>query len=121
MSIKFTKLSSILIITAISSLFALRAKAEEPAHLSLAETFEAAYFEHTGNNYQNSSIIGQLNTIFGFKGFPENQISADGKLVDRVYTNAMKNQSQAGSPIRTRNLNNPYDTSLIENPSYIGY
>lgn len=114
MSIKLAKLSSILLITATSSLLPSLVKAEEPAHLSVAEAFEDAYFENAGNSYQNSSFIGQLNTIFGFKGFPDRQISADGKAIDTVYNNVMENQSQVGSPLRTRDLNNPYDTSLIE-------
>lgn len=121
MSIKLAKLSSILLITAISSLFASQVKAEEPA--SVAETFENTYFDNTGNNYQNSSFIGQLNTILGFKGFPESQISADGKAIDTLYNNVLENQSQVGSPLRTRDLNNPYNTSLIEieNSGYSGY
>ena len=117
MSIKFTKLSSILLITTISSLFAFSAKAEKPP--SLSEAFEAAYFENAGNSYRKSSIIGQLNTILGFRGFPDKQISADGKLVDKLYEDALKQQSQVGSPIKTRDLNNPYNTSLQENPNYI--
>ncbi|VEP15030.1 conserved exported hypothetical protein [Hyella patelloides LEGE 07179] len=123
MSIKFTKLSSILLITAISSLFAMEAKAEEPTNkpISVNDTFKEAYFVHTGDNYQNSSFIGQLNTILGFKGFPDNQISADGKLMDMVYQNVIEQQSQVGSPMKTRDLSNPYTTSLQENPGYIGY
>lgn len=123
MSIKFTKLSSILLITTISGLFALEAKAENPKveTISVVNTFENAYFEHTGTNFQNSSFVGQLNTILGFKGFPDNQVSADGKLVDKIYQEIMSGQSQIGSPLKTRDLNNPYTTSLQENPGYIGY
>ena len=121
MAIKSIKLSSILLLTAVSSLFALKARGETHQSKSLNDTFKEAYFEHTGNNFQNSSFVGVLNTIVGFKGFPENQISADGKLIDRVYEDALKQQSRAVSPIYTRDLTNPYSTSLQENPSYIGY
>ena len=122
MSIKLTKLSSILLIAATSSLFTLQVKAEEPAPpVSVEEAFENAYFDNAGNSYQKSGFLGQLNTILGFQGFPDRQISADGKSVDRVYHNALESQSQVGSPILTRDLNNPYNSSLIENPSYIGY
>ena len=123
MSIKFTKLSSILLITTISSLFVLEAKAENPTveTVSVVNTFKNAYFEHTGSNFQNSSFVGQLNTILGFKGFPDNQVSADGKSVDKIYQDVMSGQSQIGSPLKTRDLTNPYTTSLQENPGYIGY
>ena len=120
---KFAKLSSILLITTICSLSVKEAKAEKPVFeaVSLEQAFEDAYFEHTGNNYQNSSFVGQLNTIFGFKGFPDKQISADGKSVDTLFQNAIRQQSQAGFPLKTRDLNNPYSSSLVENPEYIGY
>lgn len=123
MFIKLAKLSSILLIAVTSSLFASQAKAEEPTHLSVAEAFENAYFKNAGNSYQNSGFIGQLNTILGFQGFPERQISADGKAVDTIYKNAIENQSQVGSPLKTRDLNNPYNTSLIEseNSGSTGY
>jgi hypothetical protein len=122
MFIKFTKLSSILLITTVSGLFALDAKAEETSAqpISVADTFKNAYFEHAGNNYEKSSFIGDLNTIIGIQGFPENQISADGKLVDEIYQNAILNQSQVGTPLKTRDLSTPYTTSLQENSSYIG-
>ena len=120
---KFTKLSSILLIAAVSSLSIQEAKAEQPMidAVSVEQAFEDAYFDHTGNNYQNSSFVGQLNTILGFKGFPDKQIAADGKLVDMLYQNVIQQQSQAGFPIKTRDLSNPYSSSLIENPEYIGY
>jgi hypothetical protein len=122
MFIKFTKLSSILFITAVSGLFALDVQAEEinTQPISVADTFNNAYFEHAGNNYKKSGFLGDLNTITGIQGFPENQISADGKLVDEVYQNSLSNQSQVGTPIKTRDLSTPYTTSLQENSSYIG-
>ena len=118
MSIKFTKLSSILLISAISGLFALEAKAEEP--MSLNDTFREAYFTNTGDNFDNSSLLGQLNNMIGFKKFPDRQISADAKLIDSLYENALEAQSQVGSPMRTRDIASPYGTSLMENPSYLG-
>ena len=118
MSIKFTKFSSILLITAISSLFAFEAKAEEP--LSLADTFEEAYFQNTGNAYDRASIWGQIKSITGVTGFSDQQITADSKLIDTVYKDAMKAQSEVGAPLKTRDLQNPYTTSIFENPDYLG-
>ncbi len=129
MSIKFTKLGSILLITAISSFFAVQAQAEEMEQplsmteqpLSTLEVFEKAFFKHTENAFDNDSIINQLNTIFGFNLFPETQISLDGELVHMLYVDAMKKQAEGAAPIKTRDLSNPYSTSLQENPEYIGY
>ena len=129
MSIKFTKLGSILLITAISSLFPVQAQAEEMEQpltmtekpLSTLEVFEKAFFKHTENAFDNDSMVNQLNTIFGFNLFPETQISLDGELVHMLYVDVMKKQAQGAAPVKTRDLSNPYSTSLQQNPEYIGY
>ena len=115
MSIKFTKLSKVIVIATIASLFSLEAKAEMK---SLAQEFEDAYFTKGKNAFKQSSIIGQINTIAGFTGFPEQHISSDSKAVDHVYQAGMERQSATGMKMITRDINNPYDTSLRENPSY---
>ncbi|WP_019507299.1 hypothetical protein [Pleurocapsa sp. PCC 7319] len=118
MSIKFTKLtklSKILVVSTLASLFSLPAQAEM---MPLHEAFEDAYFTKGKNAFKQSSIWGQFNTIFGFTGFPEQHISSDGKAVDRVYQEGMMQQAATGMRMYTRDLENPYDTSLKENPSY---
>jgi len=118
MSIKFTKLSKILVIATIASLFAIEAKAEMKP---LDEQFKSAYFTRGKNAFQQSNIFGQINTIFGFTGFPEQHISADGKAVDKVYTQGLEQQASSGEALVTRDLENPYNTSLRENPSYSAF
>ncbi len=125
---RLAQLGSILLITAITSLFPVQARAEMESQekenmqpLSTAEVFEKAFFDHTGNAFQNDSIVGQLNHIFGFNLFPEKQIALDGKLVDILYRDVMKTQAEAVTPMKTRDLSNPYSTSLQENHDYIGY
>ena len=118
MSIKFTKLtklSKILVVSTLASLFSFPAQAEM---MPLHEAFEDAYFTKGKNAFQQSTIWGQFNTIFGFTGFPEQHISSDGKAVDRVYQEGMMQQAATGMRMVTRDLENPYDTSLKENPSY---
>ncbi len=60
--------------------------------------------------------MSQINTIVGFTGFPEQHISSDGNAVDNVYRAGMKQQSATGMKMITRDLENPYNTSLRENP-----
>lgn len=115
MFIKFTKLSAVLVMATIASLFSIEAKAEMT---SLDEAFEDAYFKKGKNTYVQSSIFGQLNTIFGFTGFADQHITADGKAVDKVYQKGMEAQSESGMRMMTRDLANPYDTSIRENPDY---
>ncbi len=94
--------------------FSLEAKAETT---SLSEAFEAAYYEHGENAFTQSGILGQINTIVGIPKFPEQDIAADGKEVHKVYELGLKLQTSTGEPLITKDLDNPYDTSLRENPS----
>lgn len=118
MPIKFTKLSKVLVIATIASLISLEAKAEKE---SLPEAFDNAYFTKGKDAFRQSGIFEQFNTIVGFTGFPEQHIAADGEAVDEVYKVGLEQQSTTGMRMRTRDLENPYDTSLKENPSYSAF
>ena len=118
MSIKFTKLtklSQFLVIATIASLFSIPAKAEMK---SLPEAFEEAYFSRGKNAFEQSTILGQLDFLLGFTGFPDQHINADGEAVHNVYQQGIKKQAATGMRMLTRDLENPYNTSLRENPSY---
>ena len=126
MSIKFTKLSSIFFLTTIASLFPLKLWAQtttenEVNQVTIQQVFTDAFFRHSGDAFRNAGFIDQLNHIYGFNRFPEIQIAKDGKLVDILYQDILKQQAQKGAPMKTRDLINPYTTSLGENPDYIGY
>ena len=115
MSIKFTKLTKVLIIATIASLFSLEAKADtEP----LGEVFEAVYFKNGENAFAQSGIVGQITTIVGIPKFPEQDIAADAKEVHLLYEVALERQTSTGERLITRDLKNPYDTSLRVNPGY---
>jgi hypothetical protein len=125
MSIKFTKLSKILVIATIASLFSVKAMAETKNSqsmetISLDRAFQDAYFKGGKNAFQQSNIFGQINTILGLTGFPEQHISKDSQAVYQVYQDGTKQQAATGKRIMTRDLVNPYNTSLMENPSYMG-
>ncbi|MBE9043727.1 serine/threonine protein kinase [Pleurocapsales cyanobacterium LEGE 10410] len=120
MPIKFTKLSKILVIATIASMFSIEAKAEKIVEeVPLDEAFEAAYFTKGKNAFKQSTIWGQVNTIVGFTGFPEQHIATDAKKVDQLYRLSLERQASLGEPLRTRDLENPYSTSLRENPDYL--
>ncbi len=96
---------------------------QTPANeMPLAEAFNRAFFNSTGRFFESTGISGQLNTIFGWRtfpgSFPENQITSDGLVIQTIYSDAL--QQQAGdSKIFTRDLPNPFNTSLQENPNYL--
>jgi hypothetical protein len=85
--------------------------------------FNRAANNSTGRFYDYTNILGQLNTLFGWRTFPEgsyfdNMVTRDAKLIETLYYGVMQ-QQQAGPLIRTQDLPNPFDTSLQENPSYL--
>jgi hypothetical protein len=85
--------------------------------------FNRAINNNTGRFYDYTNILGQLNSLFGWRTFPEgsyfdNMITRDAKLTETLYYDVMQ-QQQSGPLIRTQDLPNPYDTSLQENPSYL--
>ena len=110
-----TKLSRVLVIATVASLFAIEAKAEMQP---LREAFKDAYYTKGKNAFKQSNIFGQINTIVGFTGFPEQHISSDGKAIDNLYQESLAAQTSSTEPVVTRDLDNPYNTSLRENPSY---
>ncbi|MGF1589793.1 MAG: serine/threonine protein kinase [Pleurocapsa sp.] len=114
MSIKFTKLCKVLAIATIASLVSLETQAEE---ISLSQAFETAYYKNGENAFRQSGILGQINTIIGIPKFPEQDIAADGKEVHKIYELGLKLQTSR-EPLITRDLDNPYDTSLRENSSF---
>ena len=85
--------------------------------------FNRAVNNNTGRFYDYTSILGQFNSIFGWRTFLQgsyfdNLITRDAKLTETLYYDVMQ-QQQSGPLIRTQDLPNPFDTSLQENPSYL--
>ncbi|MGK7873553.1 MAG: hypothetical protein AB4426_09655 [Xenococcaceae cyanobacterium] len=91
---------------------------------SIPDAMERAFFYESGTSLENYTIGSQLNLIFGWMTFPEgsypeNQITRDAGRFHTIYRDAMIQQGTSDPMIRTRDLRNPFDTSLRQNPSYI--
>jgi hypothetical protein len=82
--------------------------------LSIPDAMERAFFEHDPNYFDNQTLDRQLGWMF--YNFPENEVEADGALVDVVLKDLMHQQSYESPPIRTQDLTNPYTTSLETMP-----
>ncbi len=90
---------------------------------NIPELFNRAFNNNTGRFYELSDLSGQANLIFGWRTFPmgsffDNMISRDSQLVNTLYRDVMQQQT-AGPLMRTRDLENPFGTSLSENPDYL--
>lgn len=140
MVMRLSSLIAALTLTAATSLFATTAKAQPgeyctngistngidcvnpfPTSLySLDEAMNRAYFSHGKPVYQNQVFPRQLFFIFGpsfnpFQGnYPEIEITQDGRTVHNLYVEAMRLQNSSDPVLRTRNLPNPYNTSLLQ-------
>lgn len=126
MGIKFKSLSGLLVLLAASITFPSVASAdmETPNAQTPNDTFENAYFRYDRNFYENQSPKRQLD-IFGIgsgvqNSFPENEIARDAELVNTLYRDVLAQQSTNDPYLRTPDLPNPYDSSLLTSPRYNG-
>ncbi|AFZ42697.1 hypothetical protein PCC7418_0468 [Halothece sp. PCC 7418] len=86
---------------------------------NLGDFFVKAITYESGNFFTNRSISEQFQLIFGIGGvkgnglssFPENELVRDTQLLDTIYKDYLQQQA-GGDAIRTRDLANPYTTSL---------
>ncbi len=129
---RFVNLIPILVISAASSVFASEALAQteltdesQPVRLeTVPEVFNRAFYHGLGDTIEQFSLGGQLNFIFGWRAFPqgsfpENQIAREARLVNILSRDVFNQQNSNGPIIRTRDLNNPFNTSVQQSPEYL--
>jgi len=84
------------------------------------EVFKRAFFKNDPNFYDNNTLKRDLDFILGVgllkNSFPENEIARDGELVNIVYRDMLQQQVGNDPYIRTRDLPNPYGSSLMMSP-----
>ena len=127
MGMRLKGLVSFCMMAATSTVFASTAVAQEVVTVtpvvieSTAEAFERVFFTNSGNFYRDQSLNRQIDFFLG-KGtllrnsFPENEIARDARRTRILYNDALKQQVSSGPLLRTPDLPNPYDTSLLVNP-----
>lgn len=89
-----------------------------------AEDFNHAVTRSSGDAFKNQSLMGQLSVFLGLSypwpnginGFPETLIADDAKRVNQLYREAMLKQALSSRIIRTPDLANPYNSSLLTQP-----
>ncbi|MCC5637309.1 hypothetical protein LC593_15850 [Nostoc sp. CHAB 5844] len=123
MRIKFKPFSGLLVLLATGLIFpsVASAETETPNYETANEAFERAYFRHDRNFYENNTPKRQLQNFLGngsgFRNsFPENEIARDAELVNTLYRDVMTQQVGNDPYLRTPDLPNPYDTSLLASP-----
>lgn len=123
MRIKLKTFGGLLVLLAASIAFpsVASAQTETPNAETTSDVFERAFFRHDRNFYENGSLKRQLDSFLGagssFGGsFPENEIARDAELVNTLYHDVLAQQVGNDPYIRTPDLPNPYDTSLMMSP-----
>ncbi|MEJ6485144.1 hypothetical protein N0Y54_28175 [Nostoc punctiforme UO1] len=123
MRIKFKTLGGLLVLLAAGIAFpsVAFAQTETPRTETTSDVFERAFFSHDRNFYENGSLKRQVDSLLGsgssFGGsFPENEIARDAELVNTLYHDVLTQQVGNDPYLRTPDLPNPYDTSLIMSP-----
>ena len=92
--------------------------------LSLEELANEAFSHHTRDIFEQSDILGQFNFLFGWSDAPEgsyteNDIMRDSHLLYVIYDDYFRQLNQREPTMRTRDINNPFNTSVRQSPSYM--
>ena len=121
---KFTKLMPILVASLAAGLNAFGAMAQSEGSITPSEAFSEAFSHNYGSAPYNTTIWRQFNAIFGVTSFregsyPETEIVRDAQKIHELHEELMHEQVSRDPIIRTRDLRNPYDSSLLTNPEYI--
>lgn len=126
MDLRFIRLTGVLVFVA-AAIVPLAALAQPTsitqlnASETVADKITRAYFTNDPDFFHNRSFGRQLDFILGLgsppgDAFPENEITQDGKMIDVVYQDALKQQVSNDPVVRTRDLPNPYQTSILTSP-----
>ncbi len=87
---------------------------------TLSDRFEQVFYTSDKEYSRNRSFLRQLDFLIGIgglnKSFIENEITADTKAVNVLYRDALLQQNSSDRVVRTRDLPNPYDTSILQSP-----
>ncbi len=122
MGIKFQALGGLLVLLAAS--ISVPAFADDNGTTNYEtpnEAFDRAFFKNDRNFYGNNTFRRQIDWLVGpgslFRNsFPESEIARDAELVNLVYRDILNQQVGNDPYIRTPDLPNPYNTSLMMSP-----
>ena len=84
---------------------------------SVAEAFDRGFVQNSRTFYENRTTARQLQFIFG--PFPDNEAVQDVQTIELLYRDTLRQQVASDRVVRTPDLPNPFDTSLIESPTLL--
>ncbi|MBD1821306.1 hypothetical protein H6F51_02080 [Cyanobacteria bacterium FACHB-DQ100] len=109
--------------SAVSSMVAMSANAQDSASSVfrprevIPNAVDRAFYGALGE-FSDRNPLRTTQTILGTPfGFPENQISRDGERVHRLYVDLLNQQVSSDPIIRTADLPNPFNLSVLTLPT----
>ncbi|MEB3336142.1 MAG: hypothetical protein VKJ46_01680 [Leptolyngbyaceae bacterium] len=89
---------------------------------TVPEVFDRVMTLNSTDFFANRSTKRQTDFILGLGSFsqdsyPENELVRDARNLNKVYADVLQQQVSSTPIIRTPDLNNPFDTSLLMLPS----
>ncbi len=124
-------LSGVLVVTAASTVLATTEVAQaippETTFNPVADDFNRAASRSSGDSFKIQSIFGQGSTFLGISfpwpsgsigAFPEQALAADTRDLIKLYREAFLKQYSSDPVIRVVDHPNPYNTSILTQPSY---
>jgi hypothetical protein len=121
MGLNFRTMAVFLVLAAASLPSVVTAQDSAPNYETAGEVMERAFFKNSPDYYRNQGFKRDVDMILGpgslFRNsFPENEIERDAELVNKVYRDVITQQAMNDPYIRTPDLPNPYNTSLMMSP-----
>lgn len=125
MGVKFKSLTGALVIFATVCIGSTAKAQTSPANQysqyeTLSDRFDRVFYTNDKEYSENSSFLRQLDFLIGIGGlnnsFVENEITADSKAITVLYKDELLKQGSSDRVVRTRDLPNPYDTSILQSP-----
>lgn len=74
-------------------------------------------FYGSNDTFPNQNFRRSAESLVGIGGFPENSIGRDGEKIHRIYRDLLSQQVSSDPLIRTADLPNPYNTSVLTQPN----
>jgi hypothetical protein len=110
--IKLKTIGFIIAAVAMAGCFTPQAHAQQ-APGTVADAISRALFDQSGDIYRNAGVDRQATLLFGLS-FPDHEALNDTKSVHNIYQDAIRQRGSA--PVRTTDLPNPFNSSLLTNP-----
>lgn len=74
----------------------------------------------SGDAFDRNRLYSPVQSWLGLPSFPEIGIARDAKNINELYETLMREQVASGPILRTPDLPNPFDESLLTSPAYLG-